>query len=495
MPLDPIELVGGLAIGTGLGGAISDTVTPRLQNFKNSQWSAHTDVPLAALAAAQVAAEDVAQYGAMESEASFTGYDSKRFANLYGVTLNAPGMGELLTMLRRQTINGGNFTHGLRKARLEPMWDDALADLRHVYIGIGDIATAIVRGAVPAPSWVPVAPPTHTDAVPRFPVTNIDPIALAAKLGYSEDMLRIMTARSGLSLAPILATQANFRGVLSDNDWLLAIAEGDLRTEWADTLREAARQIPTATAFAEHHLRGYTDAAGMYAGTKRHGMSRPDTDVLYLNMGRPVAVHQVTTGLARGGVYPSLYTDVPEPFRDAIRESDIKEPWASIAYHNRYTYPSAFVLRTLAQAGEIGDTAAVEQVLLEIGWKPEFAAKVAAAWTPAGAAADPHVTKAQNQLWAQAHKSFIQGETPQADITGALGALGISAPAQAQIVTLWTVEQGLIRKQLTAANIRKALNLGADNPATGAPWTQADAMARLLELGYDQADATVFLEL
>src|SRR5215831_17510925 len=174
MPLDPIEVTGGLAIGEGLGGAIADTVEPRLQNFKNDQWSKHQDVPLDAAAAAEVAAEDVAQYGAMAAEASFTGYDATRFANLYGVTLNAPGMGELLNALRRGTINGGNFSHGLRKARLEPMWDDALADLANVKLTPAQLALGIVRSVVDDPGLLVVSLDTSGSTIPKYPVWGGD---------------------------------------------------------------------------------------------------------------------------------------------------------------------------------------------------------------------------------------------------------------------------------------------------------------------------------
>ncbi len=409
------------------------------------------------------------------------------------MTLTAPGTGELLNMLRRGTINPGNFTHGLRKARLEPMWDAALAQLAVQYIGLGDIATAIVRGAVPAPSWVPVPPPTTTDKVPRFPVTNIDPIALAAKLGYDEDMLRIMTARSGLSLAPILATQALFRGALSDNDWLLAIAEGDLRTEWAQTLKEAARAIPSPSEYAESWLRGWRTQAEAEAGAALHGMTPGHLGLLYELKGRPVTFHEITTGLARGGTYPSQYTDIPEPYRKSAQESDIRPEWASLHYHNRYTYPSAFVLRTLAQAGDLGGQQAVEQVLLEIGWKPSFATQVSTAWTGGVAAGDSHVAKAQTQLWATTHKSYVAREIDNPTATTAIEAAGVAPASVPAVLNLWNEERNLIRKQLSPAQIKKALATSTTNPATGVAWTEAEAIAALLARGYDQADATVLL--
>jgi hypothetical protein len=67
---------------------------------------------------------------------------------------------------------------------------------------------------------------------------------------------------------------------------------------------------------------------------------------------------------------------VPEPFRSDIQRSNIREEFAEIVYAARYSYPSPFVLRSLAEAGDLGDAAAVEQILLEVGWKPSLAASV-----------------------------------------------------------------------------------------------------------------------
>src|SRR2546423_1276015 len=126
MPLDPIELVGGIAIGTGVGQAVGDVVTPKLQDFKNKQRAKYLAAPLSAATAAEVAAEEVDLYDTMKEQASFTGYDKDRFADLYRVTLTAPGVGTLLELLRRDDEVSINFEHGLRKAKLGNQWDKAL---------------------------------------------------------------------------------------------------------------------------------------------------------------------------------------------------------------------------------------------------------------------------------------------------------------------------------------------------------------------------------
>lgn len=494
MPLDPLEITGGLAIGTGLGGAIEDTVKPRLENFRKGQWAAHPDKALDPGAAAEVAAENYGSYGSMATEASYSGYDAERFQWLYDVTVTGPGMGELLAMLRRGTISSANFVHGLQKARLEPMWHDPLAELATAYVGLGDIAYGVVRGILPAPSWVPVAPPTSGDKVPRFPVVNIDPTALAAKLGYSEDMLKLMVGRSGLSMAPGMAAQALFRNIIGPKDYLLAIAEGDLRTEWATPLREVSRQILTASQYVEGYLRGWATQQEMYAGTAKHGMTQADTDLLFEISGRPITVHEITTGLARGGNYPSTYADVPEPYRKAIQESNVRPEWADLHWRNRYTYPSGFQVRAEAQQGNL-TSAETEQILLEMGWVPKWATHFSQAWTGGTASGgDSHVSKAQTQLWNTAHRSYVGEMIDAATATTAIEAAGVAAGSASAVLALWGHERALTRKQLTPAQIRKAVNEGVINPATGAAWTVQQGIAALEERGYDPADAQTFMQ-
>jgi hypothetical protein len=207
---------------------------------------------------------------------------------------------------------------------------------------------------------------------------------------------------------------------------------------------------------------------------------------MFENLGRPLNVHEITTALARGGTYGGDYSSVPQPFRDAIRRSAIRPEYADLAFHNRYTYPSAFVLRSLAQAGDLGGQQAVAKVLEEIGWKPSFATQVSTAWTVGNATGDAHVAKAQTQLWGTTHRSYVGEMIDNTTATTALRAAGVDAAAVPPILTLWNEERSLIRKQLTPAQVKKAYRAGI--------YTLAEAHQLLMDRGYDAADATVLLE-
>jgi hypothetical protein len=442
-----------LALGIAVGGAAGAAFEPKLEIPKQSAWANNPQrLPDVGLIAALVAGGKVSMASG-EDMAARLGFDKGPFHSLTWLAQDRLNFPLMLRLWRRF----GAFDAG-DDATLSALLDETLAHeqldwdyqpwlrrLKHAeLVGLGDIATGVVRSALPAPSYVPVPAPTSGLSVPRFPQVDIDPEKLAAALGFDKQMLQLMVARSGLSLAPGLAATALFRGEINDKDFLLAIAEGDLRTEWAETLKNASRQIPTADQFVEAWLRGWLTQKEAEDGAALHGMKPAYTDLIHKVKGRPVTFHEITTGLARGGSYPSTYDDIPEPYRKSIQEADIRPEWASLHYANRYLYPSAFVLRSLAQQGDLGGQQAVEQVLLEIGWKPSFATQVSTAWTTqGGAAVDPHVKKAQSSLFTEAHKAYVKVGLSQAQVEPALVALAVPPADQTEIFHLWDVEKQL----------------------------------------------------
>jgi hypothetical protein len=273
----------------------------------------------------------------------------------------------------------------------------------------------------------------------------------------------------------------------------MAIAEGDLRTEWSDAVREVSRQILTAGEYAELELRGFYDAPTRRAKTAQHGMSTSDSDDLFNVLGRAPGVHGITTGLARGATFPSDYSGVPEPYKSAIQRSNIRPEYAEIEYENRFTYPSGFMVKSEAPSDGYDW---VNSMLVQMGWKPNIADHYATKWSGGSATAakaDPHTVKAGNQLWNTTHKSYVAQEIDEPTAAGALAAAGVPAAAVPGIINVWNHERNLIRKQLTPAQIKKAFTTSTINPATGQPWTQQEATLALIARGYDQNDATVLL--
>lgn len=485
----------GIILGAGIGAAAATALEPAFEVPRQDAWkTAPYRILDVGLIARLVAEGGIPLDGTAYDEAHRQGYSDDKLNALVYLAQTVPGAAEAMHLWRLGVIGDDLFKHVLVKEGLDSRYVDPIIKTKiEELIGLGDIAMAVVRGILPAPSYVPVPVPTQGDKVPRFPQVNIDPEELAAKIGFSPEALQVMVGRSGLSMAPVMAAQALFRGIIGPNDYEIAIGEGDLRTEWAEPVKEASRQIPSTHTFVQGHLRGWISQQEMLDGAARHGQKPADTQLEYEVGRRPLNIHAITTGLARGGTFDTSNAPFNDPYEAAVHEADLGPEWYDLAKANKYLYPSAFVLRSLAQAGDLGGEAAVEQVLLEIGWKPSFAKQVANAWTQGSATGDKHVAKAQTALWTTTHKSYVAREITDADATTALSAAGVSAAAVPAVLNLWQTERDLVRKQLSPAQVRKAVSGGVTNPATGQPWSHADGITALLARGYDQADAETFL--
>jgi hypothetical protein len=243
----------------------------------------------------------------------------------------------------------------------------------------------------------------------------------------------------------------------------------------------------------EAALRGWTDFPTAQAGAAKHGMSAADSQLLYEVRRRPLNPHQIKQALARGAAFNPAANEIQDPYTASVHQANLGPEWYEMGVALQGSYPSLFITNRLVTSNII--TPADGKSWLErSGLADEVVAAMDTSWG-AGTTAkgDPHVTKAQTQLWTTTHRSYVAEEIDDPTATTALGAAGVAAAAIPDVLTLWGTERSLTRKQLTPTQIRKAVSGAVINPATGAAWTHAEALAALEARGYDQADATVFL--
>jgi hypothetical protein len=495
MALNPVEVVGGIAVGEGVGGAVQAVVEPQLQALKNDQWSKHADVPPDVMALAEGVAHGQLEEDRARVWAAELGFGDAAFSALVRVADTGPGVAYAFELWRRGKLGETAFRRALKRAALEEEWIDALVEVKQRILSPQELAVMVQRGVVPDPGYLPVGPPSGRGKVTPMPVAQIDTEQEAAGSGYDHERMAALTRIIGLPASPDLAARMVFRGIIDKIDFYRAIAEGNTRNEWRDPLFEGFREILTAHNYAELELRGYLDRSERLAGTRKHGMSDADSDLLYDVLGRSIPVHQIETGEARGGVYNGPIDHIPEPFLASLRRGNLRREYFNLAYANRFTYPSGFMIRGLAQDGELTQ-AETHQILLEVGWSPHWATTFSERWAGGtGAAADPNVKKAQTHLWTTTHRSFVASEVGQADVEGAFDQLAIPAVARPEIIGLWMTERDMVRKQLTAAQLKKAYTTAVTDPATGQAWTRFDVLNRLTDLGYSFEDAETFLDL
>lgn len=476
----------GEALAFGLGFALGRVLEPVGTALVQDAWK---EDPLRAPDAGTLA-EGVAQ-GQVDHDkaaewASMHGYGGEQFAALVDIANTGPALGYAFSAWRRGELTDDEFTTVLRRTGLETQWDDAMRALKAEKLDLGAIATAIHRGTLHGANLIVTEPPSGTGRIPRVPPSDIDPVAEAAAHGIDHERLRILIANTGLPLALGEMLRLLNLGEATEDDVRVAVAESNIRNEYMDAALALRRRLLTPHEYAELALRGWITPSDMHSGAALSGMEPADADLLFKVLGRPIVVHQIVTGLARGGKYGGDYEGVPEPFQTALRQSNVRPEWGNLAYANRYTLPSVFVLRALLQADVI-TTAQGEQYFLDLGLPPELAKQIAEHYGGGAATtADKHVTRAETSLFTALHKSFVAEESDAAAVAPGLAALGVPTAAQTQVLALWQHERDLIRRQLTASQVKKAYS--------ETKFTRDVALQMLEQRGYSVADATTLLD-
>jgi hypothetical protein len=422
--LDDLGSIAGETVGeaigfaAGIAGAVA--LAPVAEAIAQEAWSVAPLRVLDAEVAAKIVAERLQTQDWGNNEAAQTGIDSGRFADLLAEAYAPVGFGELLQMRRRGTITDADFDHGIDKLSFEEQYRAGLTDLENVKLSPAQIALGIVRSVVADPGLLAVTLDTGDSNVAKYPVASLDAIAEAAAAGIDEDRLRVMVGEIGLPMSAQQAASAYFRAIITLGAFNQAILEGDTRPEWAAAILEQARQILTADKYVEGRLRGWIDDTAMYAGTALHGMSEADTDLLFDTSGRPIALHQVTKGLARGGSYGGDYAGVPEPFATALKQSNVRPEWGNLDFAaNQYSWPSYFVLKPLVASGAI-TVDECTSILEWSGWEPTLAAKTAASFTSS-------TSSSKQPTEAQLATQYEAGQITRAEYVSDLEARGYTA--------------------------------------------------------------------
>lgn len=434
----------GEAAAFAAGLAIGPALEPLLQALKNETWPQYPDRPLDPEVAAEVVAEGFENQATGQSEAELTGTSATRFSYLVDLARAAPGIAEARTLMRRlnpatgQPLITADMLHlAYRKAKIDPQWFTALDALLNEPLPPAVAALAVVRGLIADEGTLPVAPPTEQGVIPPFPVYPISGKAAAAAAGYSEDAYAVMVGVNGRPMSLHEAASAYFRGIIELPDFYRAVAEGDTRNEWRDAILAQAREILSAHDWVELHLRGYIDQPTMYDGTALHGMSTADTDRLFQVLGRPLAVHQITTGLARGGTFNPIPGELTDPYEASVHESNIKPSYYDLAIANRYTYPSLFQLNALVKANAITADVAHEWAYKD-GYAPEVLDALLKFWQGEQSTTSPGSTvKPKTLTYSQIHAAWKAGVFTDAAALTELQDIGYTAAKADTLLATW----------------------------------------------------------
>ena len=455
------------------GVATGPVLAPATESIRQEAWKHYASRALSWGDIAGIVAEDVEQQAWGEGEAALTGLNQSRFDALLGEALNAPGIGELYQLWRRGEIDDAGFAHGLRKAKLEPRWDAPLRALHDVLLPVDVLANARQQGFVDVDRQ-------HSES---------------ALQGVTNDRADILFELSGNPPGPETLQRAFNRGLIDQATFEQGIREGRTKTKYTGLLFELRQPLLSAATAVRLYLKGWWTAGQRDALGAQWGYSSEQMNDWYLSEGRPAAPGQMATAWARGIDGPDGAPMDEAQFLKGIKESDIRPEWGPMLWGIRYAYPPLFQTVRLLNAGTIDDATA--RLWLKNSRYPPDVIDAIITGSSGGTTtkADAHVSKAQTQLWTTTHRSYIANEVTAVVARNKLAQAGVDAASIPLVIGVWDHEKELVRKQLTPAQIKKALTKSAKNATTGQPWTRDEALAALIALGYDVTTANDYLDI
>src|SRR5204863_5415970 len=114
-------------------------------------------------------------------------------------------------------------------------------------------------------------------------------------------------------------------------------------------------------------------------------------------------------------------------FLKSLQESNIRPEWYNLAWAQRHSLPSVFVMRALTQDGTWNRDKA-EQRLLMSGWIAEDAAEAADKWSGgATAGAGPLTKSAVTQAITEIRNAYLIGQADEPAARGWLTTLGVTS--------------------------------------------------------------------
>jgi hypothetical protein len=454
----------GIAVGTAVGGAAAGAITPGVQEVINEANRAHAVRPPAYFTLAQGVAQGQVDRGWAQDRAAEQGIGSDAFARLVEIADTGPSVGLAFELWRRNLIDDGGFGRALKRQAIEDEWIGPLRALKERLLSPAELANARQQEFIGDARL-------HDEG---------------GKQGYDAERLDLLFKMAGLPPGPMDALQMLRRGIMDEATYRQLVAEGHTKTKYTDDLLALRWHILPGREWASLWLRGWVTEAEAKAGGALDGYDAAAMERLYQNRGRPATTRQVHLGYARGAKLAGAANE-EEAIRTAVKQSNVRTEYADLLYAQRYTYPSAFVIRALAQDGTFPPDL-TERILVESGWRPEWAKLAADKWG-GGNGAGPSTKwadRAKTRLFVVAHNEFLDESIDEATARQMLGRVGAVGAEQDTIIAVWQAEASISRLELTPAQIRKAYKKGV--------YTEALALSELEERGMTPEDADTFLQ-
>lgn len=414
---------------------------------------------------------------------------------------------QLLELWRRGFIDQSRVELGLREGRTRDEWIPDALKLRTRRLPTADAIDAWLRGHL-----------DHDQAA-----------IIAEQNGLAKEDLAAAFGNAGNPLSLTDLMDAWRRGYIDQATFERGFRESRYRDEWAPTAVRL-RYSPMSTADAiETAVQGYLTFDQAAEIAQQNGLEPSQFRPLYERAGNPISPGEAATLFNRGLIDRTQYAT-------ALRESRLKDKYIPQAIELHVRLPQEYQIVQMLKAGAIQSGDALK-LLEQLGYTAWVSGRVVAEATATGTSKHKETSQAQtialyeallidhetaaahlallgydtataqllldladhnrhqkilNTGLASVRKQYLAWNATDLEVRADLLALAIPTDAIDLYLQVWTLERKGQVRTLTEAQVVKAYTKSLFN-ATDPDDNQAQACARLTQLGYSPDDATLLL--
>lgn len=496
----PLEIVGGVAVGTGVGAAVARAVEPLVQEEANAAWRLNPVIPPDAVLMAQGVAQGQVTDSEARSWARDQGIGDSAFNALVQVANGGPGVAAALELWRRGLLDTAGFERAAKREGLEQEWINALVGLHDDLLSSAELAMMQQQGFIDAAR------------------ANSE----GALQGVTSERQQLRFEASGLPPGVETGLQMLRRGIIDANTFAQIVREGHTKTKYTAQLEQLLNVPMSVAAAVEGVIRERITPAEGRAAATQWGVSQATFDNLVEFGGRPPGIVQATTLVNRG-----VFTDAD--FRQVVARSNVRTEYADALLNLRFHYPPLFQLKRMVSDGEVLPATALDWLHKQGYLQPEWA-DVVTKWAGATTQAEKDLTKAeivtlyegrfldatttQNELkklgyaalqiteimsladarrvirflnaaLTKVHNQFVAFRIDEGRAVTELDQIGIASQARDDAIALWKIERDSNVQPVTRSEILRAAKAGVIGYAT--------ALSMLLAIGVPDQSARILI--
>lgn len=351
-----------------------------------------------------------------------------------------------------------------------------------------------------------------------------DARAEAALGGVDSERFAALVKMAGNPPGPETLLDLWRRGIIDGGRMVTGLREGFLLNEWIDVYQARRFDPLSATQYLQGSVEGHLDHDEAIRRAGEVGVDPDDAELIYQTLGNPPGIVEMLHLWKRGFVSE-------DEVDQAIRESHYKNKYIPAIKHYADYFPPPRTITTLLAHGAMTSDQAL-QYFKYAGLSDELAAIYVASavhtktathkelavgtvkslyalrvLSRADAVTDlakigyeapeanlvldladaEALAKIKNQAIEQVRSIFVHGKITDAKASEDLSAIGVDPTMSDHLLQLWRLEQTTPSKQLTVAQLTKALNAGRI--------TAQEYKQRLVLLGYPDDDAQLLLDI